>query len=146
LGKADFNKVRKRLEELLADEESEVRRFVDLAQRARDPKIRNALKVIAEDTIVHYYVVKALLEAIREIEMFRRRLVEEQGEQRLEEIASSLLGHEKLESLVEAAYLDVSDIVDIGSIKTILKAISGEEKKHAKLVDLILEMAGYKGR
>jgi len=144
LSKIDFDKVKKRLEELLADEESEVRHYVNMAQRAGDPKIRAALKSIAEDTIVHYYVVKALLESIREIEMFRRRLMEEQGEHRLEEIAANLVGHDKLESLIEAAYLDLMDIVDVGSIRAILKVISEEEKKHSKLVKLILEMAGYK--
>jgi len=144
LSKIDFDKVKKRLEELLVDEESEVRHYVDLAQRASDPKIRAALKSIAEDTIVHYYVVKALLESIREIEMFRRRLTEKQGEYRLEEIATNLVGHDKLESLIEVAYTDLIDIVDIGSTRAILKVISEEEKKHSKLVKLILEMAGYK--
>jgi len=144
LSKVDFDKVKKRLEELLADEESEVRHYVDLAQRASDTQIRAALKSIAEDTIVHYYVMKALLESIREIEMFRRRLMKEQGEHRSEEIAAKLVGHDKLESLIEAAYLDLMDIVDVGSIRAILKVISEEEKKHSKLVKLILEMAGYK--
>ncbi len=141
-----YDKVKKRLEELLADEESEVRRYVDLAQKASDLKIKNALKTIAEDTIVHYYVLKGLLEAIREIEMLRRRLIEQQGEARLEDIASSLLGHEKMESLIEAAYLDLLDLVDIGSMKAVLKALSNEEEKHAKLIEHILEMAGYKKR
>ena len=144
MSKIDFDKVKKRLEELLVDEESEVRHYVDLAQRASDPKIRAALKSIAEDTIVHYYVVKALLESIREIEMFRRRLTEKQGEYRLEEIATNLVGHDELESLIEAAYTDLIDIVDVGSTRAILKVISEEEKKHSKLVKLILEMAGYK--
>ncbi len=141
-----YDKIKKRLEELLADEESEVRRYVDLAQRAGDPKVKSALRTIAEDTIVHYYVVKSLLEAIREIEMLRNRLVEQHGEARLEDIASSLMGHEKMESLIEAAYLDLADLIDIGSMKVVLKTLSAEEKKHAKLIEHILEMAGYKKR
>lgn len=144
MSRVDFDEVKRKLEEVLADEESEVRHYVDLTQRASDPRIKAALKSIAEDTIVHYYVVRALLESIREIEMFRRRLMEEQGERRLEEIAASLIGFDKLETLVKTAYLDLIDVVDVGSIKAILKVISKEEEKHSKLIKLILEMAGYK--
>lgn len=131
-----------RLMELLADEESEVKEYVDLSLKARDVRIRMALKTIAEDTIVHYHVVKALIEALREIDVFRERFNSIEGELSNEQIAKILLGHEKLESLVSASYMDIVDKVDVGSIKAIVRAIVLEEKKHEKLVELILKMSG----
>ena len=135
-----------RLMELLADEESEVKEYVDLSLKARDIRVRMALKTIAEDTIVHYYVVKALIEALREINVFRKRFNTTEGELSNEEIAKILLGHDKLESLVSASYLDVIDKIDVGSVKAIIKAIASEENKHEKLVELILKISGFKLR
>ncbi len=137
------NNILHRLMELLADEESEVKEYVDLSLKAKDIRVRMALKTIAEDTIVHYYVVKALIEALREIEVFRKRFNSIEGELSNEQIAKILLGHEKLESLVSASYLDIIDKVDVGSIKAIIKAIASEENKHEKLVELILNMSGF---
>ncbi len=137
------NNILHRLMELLADEESEVKEYVDLSLKAKDIRTRMALKTIAEDTIVHYYVVRALIEALREIDVFRKRFNSIEGELSNEQIAKILLGHEKLESLVSASYLDIVDKVDVGSIKAIIKAIASEENKHEKIVELILKISGF---
>jgi rubrerythrin len=135
---AETGEQQARLKELLRsaveDEESEAAAYYRLSRIKGPREVREILRSIAEDSVVHAEVMRGLLRAAERIESMR-------GVGGVEEVdlLEELRAHRSIEILAGASYSDLKKLADVGSMKAVLEAIEREEEKHARLVRALIE-------
>ncbi len=129
---SNLRKAIESLKDVLEDEESEIAAYQRLMLMTNNNRLRDALRIITEDSIVHAEVVRGLILALEKIETLRSR----KWEQTLEnsDFAAQIKTHITLEANVGAAYEDIKGFVDVGSVIAILETLVNEEKKHEKIL------------
>lgn len=129
---SNLRKAIESLKDVLEDEESETVAYQQLMLMTNNERLREALRIITEDSIVHAEVVRGLILALEKIETLRSR----KWEQTLEnsDFIGQIKTHITLEANVSAVYEDIKGLVDVGSIIAILETLVNEEKKHEKIL------------